>query len=208
MLDACTRIFDRMYEIWNKHGWLVLVVLAFVAFGLYWFFYRKDKKSGSYNENYFYDSVQHKPNVQPNAQSNVQHYNEQQPSYHMNQKRSPGKDSKGERICRSYLEQRFQKNFDKARPKYMFNSITGKPLEFDCFNKELSLACEYNGRQHYEYVPYFHKSRADFQNQMYRDRMKREICVKLGIILIEVPYNIKPNDIPNYIEQELLKNGY
>ena len=83
----------------------------------------------------------------------------------MNQKRSPGKDSKGEIICRNYLEQRFQKRFDKARPKYMFNSITGKPLELDCFNKELRLACEYQGRQHYEYVPYFHKSRADFQNQ-------------------------------------------
>ena len=32
MLDI-TRIFDRMYEIWNKHGWLVLVA-CFVAFGL------------------------------------------------------------------------------------------------------------------------------------------------------------------------------
>ena len=34
----------------------------------------------------------------------------------------------------------------------MFNSVTGKPLEFDCFNKELLIACEYNGRQHYEYI--------------------------------------------------------
>ena len=38
--------------------------------------------------------------------------------------------------------------------------------------------------------------------------MKKEICIKLGIILIEVPYNIKHEDIPNYIEQRLIKNGY
>ena len=130
------------------------------------------------------------------------------PTYNMVEKKPQGKDSKGELICRRYLEERFRKKFDKERPKYMFNSVTGKPLEFDCFNKELLIACEYNGRQHYEYTPYFHKSRADFQNQMYRDKMKRDICLKLGINLIEVPYNIKHEEIPNYIEKELRKKGY
>ena len=38
--------------------------------------------------------------------------------------------------------------------------------------------------------------------------MKRDICLKLGINLIEVPYNIKHEEIPNYIEKELRKKGY
>ena len=75
MLDACTRIFDRIYDIWNKHGWLVLVIFAFIIFGIYWFWFRKDKKSGTYSDNYFYDST-----IQNQPKQNIQHYNNQ-PSY-------------------------------------------------------------------------------------------------------------------------------
>jgi len=194
-------IFNKIYDIWNKHGWVILLILAVISFLIYYFFY-SDSNSGSYDTNYFYDPLfMNKNNNLSEKFNNLK----QSPQY---KPRTPPKLSKGESICKAYLQRRFNKPFTNQRPKYMFNSVTGKALELDCYNEDLRLAVEYNGKQHYEYVKFFHKSRADFQNQMYRDRMKREICVKLGIILIEVPYNIKPNDIPNYIEQELLKNGY
>ena len=47
-------------------------------------------------------------------------------------------------------------------------------LELDCFNKELRIGLEYNGVQHYKYVPYFHKNKEAFLNQKYRDDMKEE----------------------------------
>ena len=86
----------------------------------------------------------------------------------------------------------------------MFNSVTGSNLELDMFNKELRIACEYNGRQHYEYVPYLHgNSKENFYAQKYRDKMKEEICQKLGIFLIKVPYTVKEDKIPDFLENEL-----
>ena len=75
------------------------------------------------------------------------------------------------------------------------------------FNKDLMVACEYNGQQHYNYVPFFHRTKDAFYNQQYRDKQKREVCKKLGIFLIEVPYTIQENSIENFIKKELLKKN-
>ena len=117
--------------------------------------------------------------------------------------KSNEKGSKGERACRSYLEQRFQRYFPNVRPKWMFNSDTGRNLELDMYNSELQLACEYNGKQHYEYTSYWHGSYDNFVKQQRRDQMKQDICRKLGIKLITVPYTVKIKDIPRYIESQL-----
>jgi hypothetical protein len=37
--------------------------------------------------------------------------------------------------------------------------------------------------------------------------MKRRICRENGIVLIEVPYTIKIEDIKGFIEKELIRNG-
>lgn len=117
--------------------------------------------------------------------------------------KSNEKGSKGERACRSYLEQRFQRSFPSVRPKWMFNSDTGRNLELDMYNSELKLACEYNGKQHYEYTSHWHGNYDNFVKQQRRDQMKQHICRKLGIRLITVPYTVKIQDIPRYIENQL-----
>ena len=126
--------------------------------------------------------------------------------------REKPKDSRGETACRKYLEMRFNKPFDKIRPDFLRNPVTsgGKNgdynLELDCFNPELKLALEYNGIQHYKYVPYFHRSKETFHNQKYRDEIKKYKCRENGIDLIEVPYDVKDTD--TFIETELRKLGY
>ena len=58
-------------------------------------------------------------------------------------------------------------------------------MELDMYNKELGIACEYNGQQHYKHVPYFHRGGVeDFNKQKERDDLKRSVCKKLGIFLI------------------------
>jgi len=121
------------------------------------------------------------------------------------------KESTGEAVCRKYLERRFGKSFKNVRPEFLRNQVTSVGnrqinLELDCYNPELRLAIEYNGAQHYKFIPYFHKNREAFLNQKYRDEMKKYKCKDMGIVLIEVPYNTK--NIEGHIESELIKYGY
>lgn len=116
-------------------------------------------------------------------------------------------DSKGEIECRRVLEKMFNKPFNKARPDFLNNPVTGGNfnLELDCFNDELGLAVEYNGVQHYKFVPFFHKNKEAFLNQKYRDDMKRRICKEYNIKLIEVPHTVKVDDIEYFLKNEMKK---
>jgi hypothetical protein len=118
-------------------------------------------------------------------------------------KRKVIKESKGEKICREVVEKIFNKPFTKVRINILKNNKTGKNLELDIYNEELKLAVEYNGRQHYEYSKYFHRDYQAFIDQKYRDDLKRELCKKNNITLIEVPYTIKHDDIENFLRNKL-----
>jgi hypothetical protein len=119
------------------------------------------------------------------------------------------KDSKGEIECRRVLRKIFNREFGKIRPDFLKNYITGNMynLEIDCFDDKLKLGVEYNGRQHYEYIPFFHKTKDSFYNQKYRDDMKRRLCNDNGIILVEVPFSVKIHDIEKYIIDQLKANS-
>lgn len=114
--------------------------------------------------------------------------------------------SDGERRTRAFLEARFGKPFPKARPDFLKNKVTQANLELDCYNDELRLAAEYNGRQHYEFVPYFHASKESFQNQKYRDEQKRAACAEHGITLLEVPYT-EDARLEEWLEERLQTLG-
>lgn len=91
----------------------------------------------------------------------------------------------------------------------MRNSVTGENLELDMYNERLRLAVEYNGKQHYEYIPFLHNNSMDnFRTQQYRDLMTKDLCVKNNIHLIEVPYTVNNEDIERYIRDECRKIGY
>lgn len=117
---------------------------------------------------------------------------------------APG-ESKGEIECRRVMSLIFQKPFYKSRPMFLNNPVTfgTNNLELDCFNEELKIAVEYDGKQHYEYIPYFHKSYEAFMNQRYRDYMKEQMCRENGIILIRVPYTVKIEDIQDFLIEKL-----
>jgi hypothetical protein len=78
--------------------------------------------------------------------------------------------------------------------------------QFDGYCEKLQLAFEYNGRQHYEYVPHFHRNGPqDLEDQQERDRRKDEISFNNYVTIIVVPYWIA--DKRAYIEKELRSLG-
>ena len=109
-------------------------------------------------------------------------------------------ESKGELECRRVIEKITGHPFPKVRPNFLRNNITsGHNLELDCYNPELKIAVEYNGEQHYKYVPYFHQSKEGFYNIKYRDDMKNRLCQENGVNLITVPYTVPITSIEKYL---------
>lgn len=181
-------MFTKIKQLWNDNGFEIILGLC-VAFILLFALYRKvTGGKGTWSKKQYYSI--------PRSQDNKP-------------RRQPPRESKGEAECRRVLQYLFKKPFHKARPDFLRNPVTGGNfnLELDCFDPQLRIAVEYNGVQHYQYVPYFHKNKEAFLNQKYRDDMKRRICKENGIILIEVPHTVKLEDIKGFIEKELRRNG-
>ncbi len=80
-------------------------------------------------------------------------------------------------------------SFTKVRPSFLMNPSTKRNLEIDFFCKELRLAIEVNGRQHYEMTPFFHKDSESFDRQLERDSTKARLLKENDISLIVVPYD-------------------
>lgn len=100
----------------------------------------------------------------------------------------------------------------------IFEGLTGKPfpkkrgilqngrMELDGYNNELRVAFEYQGAQHYEYIPHFHREGPNqLEQQQQRDRLKEELCTDAWIALVIVPYDTL--DIQAFIQKELYLLG-
>ena len=185
-------------KLWVKnYGTEILVVLSIIFLLIYAVFRMAGKEKGSYTPFSQYKYLSQIPNKRPTGIGLPQ------------QRRGPIV-SKSEERVRRILEGYFRKPFDKARPDFLRNPVTGNNfnLELDCYNPELRLAAEYNGIQHYKYTPFFHRNKEAFLNQKYRDDMKRRICRDYGVALIEVPYTVRYDDLERYVERRLKELGY
>lgn len=59
----------------------------------------------------------------------------------------------------------------------------------DVYVPSYNLGIEYHGRQHFEWVPFFHKSEADFELAVERDHRKAELCKQQGMTLVVFRYD-------------------
>ena len=91
-------------------------------------------------------------------------------------------ESKGEIEVREWLENH---NITYKR-QHRFADLKKYPYDF--YLPDFNLLIEYNGIQHYEEVPYFHRSPSSFDGQLTRDRIKKEYAEKNGIKLLVIPY--------------------
>jgi len=177
-------MLEKISELWNDYGFEIVLGLC-VVFILIFALIRLGKK-GTWDAFYRIPVIPKK------------------------RRRPPPKESRGEAECRRVLQDIFKRSFAKARPDFLRNPVTGNMYncEIDCFNPEMNLGVEYNGQQHYKYIPYFHKNKEAFYNQKYRDELKARMCRDYGVNLIEVPYTVKVHEIRSYLIKALRNLGY
>lgn len=92
----------------------------------------------------------------------------------------------GERICRVFFEQLFERPFPKRRPVWLTSS-EGSRLELDGYCEELGLAFEHQGEQHYRAVTGLYTDSDKLRQRRALDQRKRYLCKKRGICLVEIP---------------------
>jgi hypothetical protein len=97
--------------------------------------------------------------------------------------------NKGEDLVAEALQNILNSSIQRnIRPAFLCNPETGKNMEIDCFSEEYAVAVEYNGVQHYKFPSVFYKNEKDFNDQVYRDKLKKKLCDENDIYLIVVPY--------------------
>jgi hypothetical protein len=82
-------------------------------------------------------------------------------------------------------------------------AITRKRVlyEFDVYIPSKKLLIEYNGRQHYERVRFFHKTESEFKRQQFRDKAKEALAIVNNHRLIVFKYDEPITK--NYIRSKL-----
>lgn len=64
-----------------------------------------------------------------------------------------------------------------------------KKLFLDFYIPTIQQAIEVHGRQHYEYIPFYHRDKLQFLMSKANDRKKQEWCELNSITLIILPFN-------------------
>lgn len=106
-----------------------------------------------------------------------------------------------ENICRKSLEYLFNIKFPKKRVAWLVNPNTNRKLELDGYNKELGIAFEYHGIQHYKICQYAPNDEI-LSNRKKIDILKKQLCNSNHVKLIIIPYYIKKENLMNFILYE------
>ena len=106
-----------------------------------------------------------------------------------------------ERICRAFFQQLFNKPFPKSRPRWLKNS-RGNQMELDGYCKDLRIAFEHQGEQHYSTKTQYIKSKEKLQKRKNDDKKKMQLCKKYRVRLFCIPElitRIDLQDLQKYI---------
>lgn len=69
-----------------------------------------------------------------------------------------------------------------------FSDLRNGLYRFDFVATDLSFAIEVQGIQHFQYVPHFYKTKAEFKKAQERDRRKINYCLAHHIPLYIIPF--------------------
>lgn len=113
--------------------------------------------------------------------------------------------NKSENLVRSFFEFAFGCKFAAASPEWLTSEKFPK-MVLDGLSTDLSIAFEYHGEQHFNYIPHFHDRNGSksFEEQQERDRIVRDLCAENNIHLVEIHYlpdGYSQSDFLNHMQQ-------
>jgi hypothetical protein len=115
---------------------------------------------------------------------------------------TPNRGLMAEPITRQAVEHIFQAKFPK-NTSLLTKKITGLSsnyLELDGYNTDLKIAFEYQG-----FPSHWDETHLDYQETIDRDNFKKELCKKLGIILIQIP-KYSRHDLRHFEDDKILNH--
>lgn len=188
------QLYNDVYYYFTNYYFEIVIITCIVFLLLYGLYSKLSGSKGTWSS--------HQNHVYPILDEDEEN---EENTKQRRRRRGGGGESKGEVECRRVMQKLFDKPFYKTRPRFLNNPVTFgmNNLELDCYNEELKIAVEYDGAQHYKYIPYFHKTYEAFLNQRYRDYMKEQMCKENNIRLIRVPYTVKIDKIESYLTTKL-----
>ena len=95
-----------------------------------------------------------------------------------------------------------ENNIDFEEQKKYKDLFFKKQLKFDFYLPKYNLLIEYNGRQHYNFISFFDKTRKDFLESRHRDWLKRKYAKHNNINLLTIPY-WEFNNLENILKSKL-----
>jgi len=117
-------------------------------------------------------------------------------------------ESKGESKLKDFFNKKGMK-IDIGNFENCTNKKTGKAckrLPFDVYVPDLNVIIEYDGKQHFENVPYFFKNEEGYEDQVRRDKLKNDFCEEEGNPkLIRISYMTPLSQISSILDGLLKK---
>ena len=80
-----------------------------------------------------------------------------------------------EKVCRAIFENLFNTNFPQKKFAWLVCKNRNM-MHLDGYNSDYRLAFEYNGAQHYKFIPSWHKTKENFEKVKARDESKKKLC--------------------------------
>jgi hypothetical protein len=114
--------------------------------------------------------------------------------------------------CREMLEWMLQTELPKCRPDWLVNPTTKRRLELDMYSAKERLAFEYDGAQHDNYTPHWHRGNEHhFAYRCLLDQLKGDLCKANGVRLLRIPWHSvsagNPERTARFLERLLYSGG-
>lgn len=113
-----------------------------------------------------------------------------------NESRALFYESKGESIIESWLK---TNNIEYVKQKTFNELVDVMLLRYDFYLPVQNILIEYDGQQHYEFVPYFHGDIETYERQVYRDNLKTRYASQRNIKLLRIRYDVDVEQFLNNI---------